>query len=110
MRSITAPERAANGAALLDQHEPGWAVRVSLDTLNIESCTACVLGQMFGVYHKGKRDLGLSDEAVVTYGFHPHLFADAARMSDDATELTEAWLDEIRERRFPGCVPAGGAL
>lgn len=38
----------ANGVTLLDEKVPGWWRVVNLDTLKMESCTQCMLGQLFG--------------------------------------------------------------
>lgn len=40
-------ERAAAGAALLDQECPGWERRVDLETLDLGSIYCCILGQVF---------------------------------------------------------------
>lgn len=39
----------ARGAALLDQHRPGWFQRIDPDALKMSDCTACVVGQLSGV-------------------------------------------------------------
>jgi hypothetical protein len=39
-------ERIANGVAWLDEHHPGWADQIDLDTFRMESCTQCVAGQL----------------------------------------------------------------
>lgn len=38
----------ARGAALLDEKVPGWYTRVNVETLKMESCVQCMLGQLFG--------------------------------------------------------------
>lgn len=48
-----ARERVAKGAALLDQERPGWAKAIDVGRLNIEACSRCVLGQLFGHYESG---------------------------------------------------------
>jgi hypothetical protein len=39
--------RVARGAAWLDKHYPNWWKTIDLGTLNVASCTRCVLGQVF---------------------------------------------------------------
>lgn len=40
-------ERVARGAAWLDENYPTWWERIDLATLNIASCSDCVLGQVY---------------------------------------------------------------
>lgn len=40
-------ERVEKGAAFLDKHYPGWWEHIDLGTLEISSCTTCVLGQVY---------------------------------------------------------------
>ena len=46
-------DRVANGAALLDKHNPDWYMAVSLQGLRMSSCSECVLGQLYGDYGRG---------------------------------------------------------
>jgi hypothetical protein len=46
-------QRVRNGIALLDQCYPGWRDSVILESLQMASCTRCVLGQLYGDYFKG---------------------------------------------------------
>ena len=43
---LTVRERVERGAALLDEHAPGWENVIDLKTLNLSSCEACVCGQV----------------------------------------------------------------
>jgi hypothetical protein len=36
-------------AGLLDKDRPGWHRSIDLTSFNLESCTACVIGQVYGV-------------------------------------------------------------
>jgi hypothetical protein len=45
--------RVERGAAWLDRHRPGWEQRINLDTLRLENCALCVLGQEFGSFYAG---------------------------------------------------------
>ena len=43
-----ARSRVANGVKLLDERVPGWWRVINLDRLQMEDCTQCMLGQLFG--------------------------------------------------------------
>lgn len=46
------------GAALLDEKGPSnWRERINPDTLDTDSLTQCVLGQVFGTYMEGMNAL-----------------------------------------------------
>lgn len=45
------------GAALLDRIRPGWAEEIALDELAMETCDRCIVGQLYGDYFKGGRDI-----------------------------------------------------
>ncbi len=100
--------RVARGAALLDEVRPGWARRIKLRRLEMNSgyynpehtdpddrehC-GCILAQLDsnggeGTYWKGLRALGVNSQA---FGFHVY---DRERWSP----FTELWKDEVRARR-----------
>lgn len=46
-------EQVNRGAKALDEINPGWANRISLKTLAMETCDSCVLGQVYGDYEHG---------------------------------------------------------
>jgi hypothetical protein len=50
-------DRVAKGAALLDEHRPGWARLVALNRLAMETCDQCILGQVCGDYYDGWKKL-----------------------------------------------------
>jgi len=58
---IMARSRVKNGALLLDEHVPGWAVRISQPLHMVDPCY-CILGQLFGGYIRGRVDLNLSED------------------------------------------------
>ena len=63
------------GAYLLDEQNPGWRQQVAVGKLDLSSGRSCVLGQLYGDYHRGVAILDLTDEEgeYVDYGFdHPH--------------------------------------
>ena len=60
VKKSTIPLRVANGAMLLDtQYPEGWAYRINVDRLSVYSLKKCILGQLEGDFHEGKRKLGL---------------------------------------------------
>lgn len=102
--TITVAERVARGAALLDHEDPGWWQRIDVSGLDLASCQACVLGQLFGEFNDGveavfPRRLDKVDKRIgfaASRGFD--VIDDVASDSFDA--LTAAWLDLINERRW----------
>lgn len=91
-QNITA--RVAAGAALLDSEQPGWDQRVTLDTLEISSCTSCVLGQLYGNVSTGYGVFGIDDDAVDQFGFDQQGWA-----GDEYELLTAEWRRVIVARR-----------
>jgi hypothetical protein len=111
----SAAEAVANGAQMLDEHEPGWWQRISLDDLLMSSCSNCVCGQIA----EGHYDRGLSRymDAVgwgitiiphgygrakhsfaVVYGFdHPDV-SDSASRRWSYPELHSEWKQAIVAR------------
>ena len=93
--------RAAEGAAFLDEHVPGWAHRISTEALDMASCWWCVLGQLGGDYRDAVDDFGIEFGQEVALGF--------TRQSGDGSSwlrLREAWDGEIRKRREPAQAPS----
>lgn len=62
-------ERVERGARLLDEHFPGWWKRINLDTLRMNRCTQCVVGQLTNVGPRvedaASHDYPLSSELFV---------------------------------------------
>lgn len=50
---IIRDERIARGINLLDEVNPGWLDEINPYRLNINSASDCVLGQVYGNYHRG---------------------------------------------------------
>lgn len=82
------------GAELLDRENPGWADKIDLEYLKLDSCLQCVLGQLYGDYREGKKKLGLLSDLVTLpiptfeYGFNGNV-----------VELEEYWIREIKKRQ-----------
>lgn len=103
--------RVEKGAAWLDVNRPGWFDAINCDELNIESCSRCVLGQLFGSFDDGMARLV---EGYDEWAYNPasgeHGFA--AKQCDlpidtprDASKLfwrtlRECWMTAILARQF----------
>lgn len=99
------PDPVARGAALLDAENPGWALRVDPDLLNMHSGDRCVLGQLYGGgvlqrrympfdgYKIGLVALGLTPRGAVRHGFD-------VNHTGDFPALEQRWAEIIRERRL----------
>lgn len=73
-----------SGVALLDERLPGWRSAVDPEALDLSNSCGCVLGQVFGDFHKGEEVLGLSRADSRRLGFFK-----TSRMTYD--RLTAAW-------------------
>lgn len=91
--------RVSRGAKLLDSLVPGWAHWIDPGLLKIESCTSCVLGQIFGSYMVGYREVVLPQLQPSTYfGFDITIGESRGLRRKNYQELTEAWLRAIADR------------
>ncbi len=90
--------RVTAGATLLDQHNPDWHNHIDLDHLDQGRDWDCILGQLYGAFVHGTRELGIShkraDGDTVNHGF------DLDDLTDEPFHaLTAAWKHEVRARR-----------
>lgn len=100
MSTIT--ERVAAGAAFLDEREPGWDQRISLDELSIGSSCNCILGQLHGNYTGGLMDLNFlyEDWSDIEFGFMwSSNRAVLGGVDGEVAALTAEWKRVITERR-----------
>lgn len=109
-------QRAARGAALLDQVVPAWFFRIDLETLNIRNRFLCILGQLFGDYLDGRSWLfgdvhpeqpGLAAQYGFTLSTEEYLDDDGEYLDDDGVRvsgslLKNAWVEEIDSRQKVG--------
>lgn len=105
---MTYAERAAAGAAFLDEQRPGWWLTVNGERLDMGECDACVLGQIYGDYMAGVSTLDLNAignggieggvllRDSVALGFDDDSFD--ARIGGGFAALTDAWRAEIAKR------------
>jgi hypothetical protein len=89
--------RTRRGAKLLDRERPGWAKIVKLSALDMECCSRCVLGQLYGHFVAGLASLqvdefegGFNDDRAVL---------DRESRKRSMAALDASWRRRIRERR-----------
>lgn len=103
--SATIEERVATGVALLDEKDPGWAVRLprlSRLAQGSGSGTNCVLGQLYGHFWGGPSRLGIRLADTETYGF-------AVWERGEVGRCNAAWRAAVLERRAEPPLPRAGA-
>lgn len=101
----TVQERVARGVALLDEVRPSWWRKVALDRLAMESCSNCILGQVYGNYWDGcvmiETQTGNYFFSSIRHGFTVPT-AEQENYSEEVCGkfrlLAEAWRAVIRER------------
>ncbi len=88
-------EAVQRGVALLDEKRPDWWKEVDPDRLSMGSPWSCTLGQLYGSYGTGLKELELlgafGRSLGVKYGFYAMSF-------EDYDELTRLWRLEINSR------------
>lgn len=85
------------GVAFLDKERPGWEQHIDLDTLELNDCGTCVLGQLLNDYDRGLMVLQLGEhfgERAISLGFVLQRFTTRYR------ELTNEWKRQIEEKRL----------
>jgi hypothetical protein len=96
-------ERVARGAALLDGKFPQWEGKLDVDALDIKHINSCVLGQLYGGYYTGVRELGINDSAELAatqHGFWGAVspYEEQAKITAEYDDLLVAWVAVIKER------------
>ena len=102
-----ARERAAQGAAYLDDADPGWYRHVEADSLALSDGQSCILGQLHGDFRLGlirAHLLNLSSApranlSPVRLGFFAVRGADPAVEALDYDYLDQAWREEVLRRQ-----------
>lgn len=99
---LTLEQRVRNGAELLDAKRPGWHMEIELDMLDIDSVDHCILGQLYGSWAEGTRDLGIAAdrEAQSANGFDltGEEYFPYERAEYLASRLEDLWAEEVTER------------
>lgn len=70
MHNNTVRQNVARGAALLDEKMPGWEDKIDLERLSMYDGCDCILGQLAGMYHRGRAHLRINLGDGYDYGFH----------------------------------------
>ena len=84
--------RVGVGATFLDHIVPTWYLYVNTESLNLQSHTCCVLGQVFGSFRVGLISVGIPRQ-------HPNILSHGFGGSySECDELDQAWKDEISKR------------
>lgn len=122
MNRETYDTRVRRGAEFLDEHRPGWASRIDLETFCLTDPCECVLGQVEDDYYKGLANLGLPSGIPSDFDgrfgiykndkAHDLGFFENSLLENDCDphrdrrwdDLHETWVAIIRQRR--GQVPA----
>lgn len=103
----TSAERCARGAALLDLRMPGWAARIDTESLDINSPSRCVLGQLGG-FGKQRDALGLGSTARIDPSDGPGVlrerllngcYGHGFSVSIPSSALEPHWIKLIEARR-----------
>ena len=82
---IPAEARVRKGIDLLDRKIPGWRIQIDFDALDIGWSSKCVMGQLFGDFGDGIRELGLADIGGYEFGFASYGGREGFR------DLTDKW-------------------
>jgi hypothetical protein len=98
--SLTIADRVARGVALLDTHLPDWHQQISVEFLDLASCSECVLGQLFGAFEAGVAALGISVDFTLQEEARHGFDIRCHEGRDVYDELRAEWLRVITERRL----------
>ena len=102
-----ARERAARGAAYLDEVCPGWYRRIDRDLLDLGNGRACILGQLYGSFVSGLTGCHLINASTaprvslspVHFGFLAVQRVCEALQEQDYENLNQAWLEAVEKRQ-----------
>jgi len=84
-------DRIDQGIAYLNEKHPGWQKKIDLKLLDLEGCTKCILGQIFGDYWKASKEVDYQRTGIGLQ--NASLFSDWA--SERGFSLTEEELDDV---------------
>ncbi len=101
--------RVARGVEFLDKVYPGWDSKIALGRLAMETCDKCILGQLYGDYYRGFREILVSFPATIMYKSADFGFTlydheqNSWKESQEVIlskfrELADTWRDAIRGR------------
>ena len=91
------------GARVLDSINPDWYRKINPDILDIADYKRCVLGQLYENFWYACKDLELSYESAIYYGFNVR--SEDTEDGHSYNDLTKYWKEEIARRMNPGGPP-----
>ena len=66
---IDVEERVNEGAAWLDEVDPGWELKIDLGKLHMASCQQCIVGQVFGNFMQLENRMPLEEFTNADSGY-----------------------------------------
>ena len=100
-RELFAHSRVERGAALLDQHIPGWAQFIDVSKLDLERSDSCVLGQLYsGEYEMGEAVIFGRDRSRFRANLSASWYGFDSFTSWDYGPLTREWARLIHIRQY----------
>jgi hypothetical protein len=106
---ISIEQRVANGAKLLDECEPRWFTVVDLEMLSITSTGTCILGQVYGGFVAGCRELGIEGDRAEEerLGFElTHEEYNSEFCPGIEEQIEDAWCAHVEARRIAASMTA----
>lgn len=107
------PQRETDCAArFLDVHHPGWFERINLAELDLESCTACVIGQAIAPCRQ--RYSWIEEMGIIFGEKHPDIITDHEQRKQRfgfsstafaANAYKPFWEEEVLQRRASFVLP-----
>jgi hypothetical protein len=100
----TISERVRAGVELLDKSQPQWREKVNPVRLDMTLQGTCILGQVYGWYTEGLKQIGLlkrsyrdleSEQAAAAHGFTAVQGLGTQAADDEFRLLKEEWLSAI---------------
>lgn len=103
-RMPTLQKRVEAGAEYLDLKLPGWERDIVPETLDLDDCQFCVLGQLFGDFDNGCVELGIDRETQSgELGFNlterENDILDCYEVDTRYNSLTRLWRKLIKDRQ-----------
>lgn len=87
------------GSEILDSVRPLWYEDVNTEDLDMQSVDNCLLGQLYGRFSEGKKEIGLTLGA--SYGFAVSRGLKTSYEHRQAWKaLRRLWIEEIETRRL----------
>ncbi len=86
-------ENVLRGVALLDEEVPDWREKINSNELDMDKYGWCILGQLFGFYDIGLRQLKIASRAKsIEYGFDARTQSERSKKWN---ELAQLWREQL---------------